>query len=329
MGDFGLLFYLYCWLFLFPLREMQTTSRDAARTSASLGEGHSFIALRFGKYSNSELSEAVQSAVHEKFTNKKEVFQAFVTWIKSSVKKINPDKLLLCGEKTGKYSLALSNFLYAKGYSIWLDSRLRIKKSLGISRGKSDKADSLKIALYVYRYQDIAVCYVPLSKNVSRLKELFLYRQHLVSQMKAIAVRKKVTDDFKKELGDVRFIVNSSTKIIQQIKATIKKCDEKMQELIEKDEELKTTHDSITSVKGISLINATAFIAYTNNFKDFGNNAKKIATYWGVAVFAQESGTSVHKVARVSKIASKMLKSLLTQAARITVKWKPKFRAIF
>ena len=149
---------------------------------------------------NSEFSEAVQSAVHEKFTNKKEGFQAFLTWIKSSVKKINSDELLLCGEKTGKYSLALSNFLYAKGYSIWLDSGLRIKRSLGISRGKSDKADSLKIALYAYRYQDMAVCYVPLSKNVSRLKELFLYRQHLVSQMKAMAVRKTVTDDFRERI---------------------------------------------------------------------------------------------------------------------------------
>lgn len=132
-----------------------------------------------------------------------------------------------------------------------------------------------------------------------------------------------------KELGDVRFIVDSATKIIQQIKATIKKCEEKMQEIIEEDEELKTTHDSITSVKGISLINATAFIAYTNNFKDFGGNAKKIATYWGVAAFAQESGTSVHKGARVSNIASKMLKSLLTQAARIAVRWEPKFSQYF
>ena len=30
-----------------PRREMQTTSRYASRTSASLGEGYSFIALRF------------------------------------------------------------------------------------------------------------------------------------------------------------------------------------------------------------------------------------------------------------------------------------------
>ncbi|WP_373277545.1 hypothetical protein [Prevotella falsenii] len=34
-----------------------------------------------------------------------------------------------------------------------------------------------------------------------------------------------------------------------------------------------------------------------------------MATYWGVAAFAQESGTSIHKTERVSKIASKMLKS--------------------
>ena len=34
----------------FPRREMQTTSRYASRTSASLGEGDSFIALRFGTY---------------------------------------------------------------------------------------------------------------------------------------------------------------------------------------------------------------------------------------------------------------------------------------
>ena len=79
-------------------------------------------------------------------------------------------------------------------------ARLRIKRSLGISRGKSDKADSLKIALYAYRYQDMAVCYVPLSKNVSRLKELFLYRQHLVSQIKAMAVRKNITDDFRERI---------------------------------------------------------------------------------------------------------------------------------
>ena len=39
-----------------------------------------------------------------------------------------------------------------------------------------------------------------------------------------MAVRKNVTDDFKKELGDVKFIIDSAAKLIQQIKATIKKC---------------------------------------------------------------------------------------------------------
>ena len=40
-------FYLYCWLSIFPRREMQTTSRYASRTSASLGEGVLFYCTSF------------------------------------------------------------------------------------------------------------------------------------------------------------------------------------------------------------------------------------------------------------------------------------------
>ena len=47
-GRWKYILYLYCWLFLFPLREMQMFSTRSERLSASLGEGHSFIALRFG-----------------------------------------------------------------------------------------------------------------------------------------------------------------------------------------------------------------------------------------------------------------------------------------
>ena len=48
MGDSGLPFFICIAGCFFPRREMQTTSRYASRTSASLGEGYSFIALRFG-----------------------------------------------------------------------------------------------------------------------------------------------------------------------------------------------------------------------------------------------------------------------------------------
>ena len=40
---------------------MQTTSRYASRTSASLGEGDSFIALRFGTYAQERILAAIQA----------------------------------------------------------------------------------------------------------------------------------------------------------------------------------------------------------------------------------------------------------------------------
>ena len=43
---------------------MQTTSRYASRTSASLGEGHSFIALRFGTYTGVSFPFTTHTARH-------------------------------------------------------------------------------------------------------------------------------------------------------------------------------------------------------------------------------------------------------------------------
>jgi transposase len=41
---------------------------------------------------------------------------------------------------------------------MWLENPLQIKRSTGIKRDKNDRTDSRDIALYAYRYQDIARC---------------------------------------------------------------------------------------------------------------------------------------------------------------------------
>jgi|LAHS01.1.fsa_nt_gb transposase len=275
----------------------------------------------------SELSQA--PALHGQFENRGAGFRACLSWVEKCVGPVPAEDLLFCGEKTGKYSLRMSNFLYVGGYCMWLESGLRIKLSLGISRGKSDKADSLKIARYAYRYQDGEVCYEPPSENLSRLRELFMFRQKLVSMKKGMDVRRNLTEEFGDCLGDVGFVVESSGRIVEAMKQEIAACEKEMRELISEDPDIRTTYTSITSIRGVALINAVAFITYTDNFREFGGNARKIATYWGVAAFARESGTSVRHKAKVSKMASKMLKALITQAAESAVRWEPKFRDYF
>ena len=79
----------------------------------------------------------------------------------------------------------------------------------------------------------------------------------------------------------------------------------------------------------LSLINGVAFIVYTNNFEWFGNNPRKIATYWGVAVFGKESGTSVKGKTKTSKCASRKLKKLISEAATCAIRWDPRIKAYY
>ena len=66
-------------------------------------------------------------------------------------------------------------------------------------------------------------------------------------------------------------------------------------------------------------MNATAFIAYSNNFRGI-TTANKMASYYGVAAFRERSGTSVDKKAYVKYYACSLLRATITQAAECTIK---------
>ena len=62
-------------------------------------------------------------------------------------------KTLFCMEHTGIYCQPMVGFFYPRSADLWLDSAVRIKHSLGIKRGKTDKADARAIAKYSIRNQ--------------------------------------------------------------------------------------------------------------------------------------------------------------------------------
>ena len=64
---------------------------------------------------------------------------------------LNLSESLICCEHTGVYSqnilaLATENDRSGGRFSLWLESSLRIKRSLGLQRGKSDKIDAVRIS---------------------------------------------------------------------------------------------------------------------------------------------------------------------------------------
>ena len=275
-------------------------------------------------------ADALAKAPHEQFENRRSGFRKSLSWArKVTGRKLDKDNAIFCGEATGKYSVRMSEYLREQGLFVWIDSGLRIKNSMGIVRGKSDKADSYRIAEYAFRHWDKAELYKPLEKSVSALRELFLYRNHLVDLRKAAEQRNSLMKEFSDVVGEGSFIRRSGDRIVKDLKEEIKRCEEEMKKLIESNEEIKTTYDCITSIKGVSLINGVAFIIYTNNFEWFGNNPRKIATYWGVAVFGKESGTSVKGKTKTSKCASRKLKKLISEAATCAIRWDPRIKAYY
>ena len=114
------------------------------------------------------------------------------------------------------------------------------------------------------------------------------------------------------------FILRDAKKSVRQLEKSIKVCEEKIRELMKEDEALQKSYDHLDSVKGLGIVNITALIVYTNNFKAF-RTSRKMATYWGVASFRSRSGTSVDKRVDVRNLSSSMLKSYLTQAALHTI----------
>ena len=228
------------------------------------------------------LKESAPS-VHEVFDNKVSGYRRLVRWVKAHAETLMAEAWLFCGENTGGYSIGLSNYLYASGYDMWLESAYKIKHSSGIQRVKNDKADSRAIAEYAMRNYDKMILHKPQSASLTCLREVFLYRHSLVRQKVSLQVRrdeKRLTQ----EKSDVRAFMSFTSKhLITEVNKAIAKCDQKIKEIIASDDELREIFDIITSMPGIGVQNATCQMVYTDNFQKFDLDSRKIDCYYGIA----------------------------------------------
>ena len=266
---------------------------------------------------------------YDTFSNDVKGFRKFAKWCKGISGGIDPEDWLFCGEDTGGYSHPLSSWLYSHGYNIWLENALRIKGCNALKRLKDDKVDSAMIADYAMRHADKVVLWRPLGESLSQLRELFLYRHRLVRHRCSFEVRNSEKNLTLEKSPVKKLMRHSSDRIIAQINREIAQCEKAIRELIASDEEINRIYGIITSMPGIGMINAVCLIVYTENFRRFGFNARKIATYYGVAPFGKYSGTSIHTEPHVSPFANRTIKSLLSQAALAAIRFNPMIHAYY
>ena len=105
------------------------------------------------------------------FENNKKGFKKLITWVQKNTK-YKSEEIMYSFEHTGMYSFQLALFLTEKQYQFIIIPGLEIKRSLGIQRGKNDKVDAKRIALYAYRRKDEIKPYIMPSKELTKIRQL-------------------------------------------------------------------------------------------------------------------------------------------------------------
>jgi transposase len=253
--------------------------------------------------------------------------QSFVKQLKKAISDYDLNTYIFCMEHTGIYNNHLLNYLYKKQANIWLESGLHIKQSSGLQRGKNDKVDAKRIAMYAYKNRDEVKLWKPRRDVVEQLKHLTVLRTRLVNVSKQIKTPLKESGSFiSKKINYTSTQLCKNT--IKSVQKDLEAVEQKIQLVIKSYPELNRLFNIITSIVGIGPVTATEIIITTNEFKDI-SCAKKFACYSGVAPYDYGSGTSIRGKTRVSHMANKNIKTLLHMAALVATSFNQEMKTYY
>jgi len=254
-----------------------------------------------------------------RFKNSQEGFISLLCELKQ-VANYKLDKWFFCFENTGVYSETLFFWLHENGIAFKAENPIQIHRSLGLKRGKNDKADAQAIALYCFEKRDSLQATKPAKPIVYKLKKLVLRRDFLVKQRTAVLTSFKMQRQTLDE--DLMNIFEEQTQeLVLTFNKQIKEIERKIKQVKSQDIYLNKNDELVRSVVGIGHVISTFMLAYTENFERI-TEPKKLASFIGIAPFENSSGKFVGKT-KISYLANKKIKSLLSNAAYSAINYDP------
>jgi transposase len=266
-----------------------------------------------------------QEMVHRQFVNDPEGMQQLLQWLKEL--NIVFEQTLFCMEATGLYCFPLTEFLTSNEIDTWIEHATQIKKSTALSRGKNDKADSKRIAVYATKNLDRLRLWKPMDTTLQKIKHLASLRERLVDTKKRLITPIKEFED----VGNMvmaKLLSKTIKNSLAALDKDLKNTETKITEIIDEDENLKKLYKLVTSVVGIGFVTAINLLVYTNGFTVM-RDARKLACYCGVAPFEYSSGSSIRGRTKVHFMANKKLKCNLHMASLSAVKLDADLKAYY
>jgi transposase len=260
----------------------------------------------------------------KKVENNLKGFNKIKDWL--TKERVNLDDCMFCMEHTGTYGLLLFVWLSQMNIDYCVEPAIQIKRSLGLTRGKNDRVDARRIAVYAHTNREQLDRFSLPSNLLLRIKQLLTYRDQQTKIKVSLMNSLKNHNQYQEILGSKEI----SNEIQHQIDACINRIeniDKQIKELIKSDVRLKKNYELTTSVKGIGPLIAAFMLVTTNNFTSF-ENGRKYACYCGIAPFANSSGKYQGR-SKVSHLANKKVKALLSSGASSAYKWDPEIKSYY
>ena len=226
-----------------------------------------------------------------------------------------------CVEATGSYHYGVGFFLLDHKQHVSVENPTLVKY-FGLSVNslqKTDKADAKLIARYVSERKP------GLWKlNNPQMRELLFLSKRLDDLNKmSTQERNRLENDQLPKL-----IVKGINKNLKNFKDEMDLVLKEIQKVLHSNEELRNSHELLTSIPSIGLRAAIGFMATFPDLSQYGK-AENVAAACGLNPRLKRSGSSVHKQTRISKQGSSHMRKLFYLPALVATRHNPTVKAFY
>jgi transposase len=259
--------------------------------------------------------KTARSDHHRQVSNDPAGFKQLKGWLRQRRIKT----LHVCLEATNIYWEAVAEDLVEQGYQVSVVNPARIKGFAlsQLRRNKTDKLDSQIIAEFCAQTQPSL--WQPPTPQQRQLRALVRHLKALQKTLTQQTNRRAVCTE--------PAVLSSLEVVINTLQVEIKRLEQQIQALIDNDPELKRQQQLLISIKGIGPKTASQLMAEMPDLPDY-DSARAAAADVGLTPAHHDSGTSVRRKPKLSKVGKASLRGALYFPALTAMRFNPVVRAL-
>jgi transposase len=247
---------------------------------------------------------------HRVFPNTEAGFSQLSAWLaKQKVECVHA-----CLEATGTYGEALATYLHERGHLVSVINPAQIKSyaESHLARAKTDKADATLIARFCAERHPPA--WGPLPQEVRDLQALVRRLDSLLEMRQMEANRL--------EVAATAAVTESLAEHLAFLDREVARTEGRIRTHIDTHPGLRGQRDLLVSIPGIGATTAAKILGEIMDVKLY-ESARQLAAFAGLAPRLHESGSSVRKRAKLSKVGAPRLRKALYFPAIAAIKHNP------